>query len=127
MGKVMIPLFFDKHLSLYRKPYLAPVFRSADETYELFNEEIFSEGLLKSIPGKPSLFLSITPPHPIMREPVVLVNSRLVLEFIVARRPSSIDFSNSSELIENMLLVNRHHYYPLVLKYDTKSARSLLR
>ena len=52
MGKVRGPLFFAKHLSLYRKPYLASVFRSADETYELFNEEIFSEGLLKSISWK---------------------------------------------------------------------------
>ena len=54
MGKVRGPLFFAKHLSLYRKPYLASVFRSADETYELFNEEIFSEGLLNLFLEKPA-------------------------------------------------------------------------
>jgi hypothetical protein len=56
-----------------------------------------------------------------MREPVVPVNSCFVLEFILARRPSSFDFSYSSELIENMLLVNCYRYYPLILKHGTKS------
>lgn len=58
------PLFFSKHLSLYRKPYLVPVFRSADEVYELFNEEVFPEGLLKFIAGKTRFFLRISPSNP---------------------------------------------------------------
>ena len=127
MRKVRGPLFFNKHLSLYRKPYLIPVLRSADEVYEFFNEEVFSEGLLKSITGKTSLFLSITPSYPIMWEPVVLVNSCLVLEFILARRLSPTSLSYSSDLIKDVLLVNCHRHYPLALKYDTKSVKSILR
>ena len=51
----------------------------------------------------------------------------LTPRFILARRFSLTSLSNSSDLIKNVLLIDCHRYYPLVLKYDTKSIRSLLR
>jgi hypothetical protein len=51
----------------------------------------------------------------------MLTNFSLVLKLLLTGRLSPTSLSYSLDLIKDMLLVDRHRYYPLILKHGTKS------
>jgi len=63
----------------------------------------------------------ITPSEPVMRVPITFLYSCIALEPQDSWRLAAICFCDSLNLVKDVLLIDCHRYYPLILKHDTKS------
>jgi len=87
------------------------LFIFSDEANELFYEEFSCKGPLKLIMNKTCFFLRISPPNPVIWEPVIFGNATFFFKLLLAWRLAAVGFGYAANLIKNVLLVHRHHCY----------------